>query len=67
MPSEKRGIVNPYPPDPDIGLVFRPLPDPEGVPVAVRVRRLLKYALRALRLKCVRLGEARSDHGKKGK
>jgi hypothetical protein len=35
----------------DITLTFRPLPD--DVPVSVRVRHLLKYALRAQRLRCV--------------
>jgi hypothetical protein len=40
------------PPD-DWRLVFRPLPD--DVPVPVRIRHLLKIALRSLRLKCVKL------------
>jgi hypothetical protein len=35
----------------NITLTFRPLPD--DVPVAVRIRHLLKYALRAQRLRCV--------------
>jgi hypothetical protein len=34
-------------------LIFLPLPD--DVPAAIRIRRLLKTALRQLRLKCVRL------------
>ena len=34
-----------------IVIVFKPLPD--TVPANVRIRRLLKYALRAMRLKCV--------------
>jgi hypothetical protein len=40
-----------------ITLVFEPLPC--EAPPAVRIRRLLKYALRSQRLKCVRItGEA---------
>lgn len=42
-------------PDPDIVLTFRPLPDAEDVPVGVRVRQLLRTALRRDRLKCVRV------------
>lgn len=38
-----------------VRFVFRPLPDPDGVPVAVRLRRLLKYALRTCYLDCERL------------
>jgi hypothetical protein len=38
----------------DIVLTFEPLPDP--TPVAVRVRGLLKRALRSFRLKCVAIG-----------
>jgi hypothetical protein len=53
-------------PDDDWRLTFRPLVD--SVPVAVRVRQLLKYAWRVCRLHCVAVegpaeeaGEAR-DH-----
>jgi hypothetical protein len=42
-------------PDPDIVLTFRPLPDAEDVPVGVRVRQLLRTALRRDRLKCVKV------------
>ena len=43
-------------PDPDlIVLVLKPLPD--DVPVAVRVRALLKTALRRDRLRCVSLAQ----------
>jgi hypothetical protein len=42
-------------PDPDIILTFRPLPDAEDVPVGVRVRQLLRTALRRDRLRCVRV------------
>lgn len=38
---------------PPLKLTFRPLPDPDDVPVAVRIRRLLKYALRVCRLRLV--------------
>jgi hypothetical protein len=34
-----------------VKLTFRPLAD--DVPVAIRLRQLLKHALRALRLRCV--------------
>jgi hypothetical protein len=40
-------------------LTFRPLPD--EAPAAIRVRRLLKHALRALRLKCVRIVDLPPD------
>lgn len=40
-------------------LVFEPLDD--AVPAPVRVRRLLKYALRGLRLKCVNMGGAETQ------
>jgi hypothetical protein len=40
-------------------LTFRPLPD--EAPAAIRVRRLLKHALRALRLKCVRIVDLPAD------
>jgi hypothetical protein len=48
----------PVPEDPGVRLTFRPLPDPGGPPVAVRVRLLLKYALRAVRLRCVKVEDA---------
>jgi hypothetical protein len=38
---------------PDVRLSFRALPDPDRVPANVRYRRLLKFALRTLRLRCV--------------
>lgn len=41
--------------DPDITITFRPLPDAEEVPVAVRVRRLLRTALRRDRLRCLKV------------
>lgn len=49
--------MTPPPPDPlpDIRLVLRPLPD--EVPVAIRLRQLLKYALRAQGFRLVRLEE----------
>lgn len=37
----------------DLILTIRPLPDAEGVPVEVRLRKLLKFAARYLRLSCV--------------
>jgi hypothetical protein len=47
------------PPDPDIRLVLRPLPD--DVPVEVRLRQLLKVALRRFRLKGVSVETARPE------
>jgi hypothetical protein len=38
-------------PDPDIRIVLRPLPSSR--PLEQRLKALLKYALRALRLKCL--------------
>lgn len=32
---------------------FEDMPDPDGVPMSYRVRRLLKLALRSCRLKCI--------------
>ncbi len=37
----------------EVRLTFRALPD--DVPPAIRIRRLLKHALRSLGLKCVRV------------
>jgi hypothetical protein len=37
----------------DVCIVLRPLPDP--VPAAVRLRRLLKAALRTYRFRCLAL------------
>ncbi len=39
--------------EPDVRLTLRPLPD--EVPTDIRLRRLLKYALRALGLRCVKI------------
>jgi hypothetical protein len=39
----------------DYRLILRPQPSP--TPVAVRLRRLLKYALRVVGLKCLRVEE----------
>ena len=36
-------------------LTFRPLAD--AIPSELRIRRLLKFALRSLKLRCVRLGQ----------
>jgi hypothetical protein len=49
-------------PDPDIVLTFRPLPDAEDVPVGVRVRQLIKTALRRDRLRCVRVEGLPPEH-----
>jgi hypothetical protein len=38
-----------------VALVFRPLPD--DVPAGVRFRRLLRFALRTCKLRCIRLEE----------
>jgi hypothetical protein len=50
---------------PVIVITFRALPDRHDVPVGVRVRQLLRTALRRDRLKCVRVEglppEARQD------
>jgi hypothetical protein len=46
----------------EIRLVFQPLRD--AVPWSNRVRRLLKYALRACGLKCVRVEELPCDDGR---
>jgi hypothetical protein len=46
------------PPSPDASewvLTFRPLAD--AIPSELRIRRLLKFALRSLKLRCVRLGQ----------
>lgn len=40
-------------PPPRFRLVLEPLPDPDGVPPVVRLRRALKHLLRACRLRCV--------------
>ena len=42
-------------PEPDIVITFRPLPDREQVPVGVRVRKLLRTALRRDRLRCLKV------------
>src|SRR5262249_55076858 len=46
----------PAPPAPDFALVLRPLPS--EVPATVRVRQLLKVALRRFRFRLLRLEEA---------
>jgi hypothetical protein len=40
-------------------LILRPLPDPGHIPVAVRLRMLLKTALRRDKLRCVGLAQLR--------
>jgi hypothetical protein len=59
----RREVVNRPPPEPDIVLTLRPLPVEGRWPVAVRVRVLLKIALRRFWLKCVRLSEPKTDDG----
>ncbi len=51
-------------PDPDFVLRLRPLPGWPG-PLAVRLRRLLKTALRAYGFRCVKAEEV--HRGKEGK
>jgi hypothetical protein len=47
---------------PDYRLTFRPLPGYDGPPPIIRVRRLLKIALRLLGLRCIEAKEvARGD------
>jgi len=40
---------------PPTWILIRPLPDPDGVPASVRVRRALKCLLRAYRLRVVKV------------
>jgi len=39
-------------------LTLQALPDPDGVPAIIRLRRVLKYALRVCRLRCVAIEPA---------
>ena len=48
-------------PDPDYRLTLRPLPS--SIAPAIRLRALLKYALRACRLRCVHVEELPADSG----
>lgn len=43
----------------DIRIVLRPLAD--GVPVPMRLKRLLKYALRLLGFRCLHVEEVKSE------
>lgn len=62
--TPREPTARPAEPDPprDWILRLRPLPDPGGAPVACKVRRLLKYALRACGLRCVDVREATAEN-----
>lgn len=57
-------------PRPEITITFRALPDRHNTPVSVRIRALLKTALRRDRLKCLRVEglppEQKQDVDKQG-